>query len=158
MKQGNIVTMAPLKTIAPECRTTDSGRHPPGGGKQQCVHRADEVGVQMPFGSPVVPLLYITVRRSPASTRTSGRVAAARSQSASNNDQPAGVSSGPASASTQEDGPSASAARTSVSIPSWATLPISTRGVASDARETSPDALSSGESGTAAAPSLAQAQ
>jgi hypothetical protein len=53
-----------LKTIAPVCSTTDSGR----------IRQADANSVQyiertkwlcmIPFGSPVVPLVYMTLNRS----------------------------------------------------------------------------------------------
>ena len=72
MNAGNIVTIAPLNTIAPECSTTDSGaiRHAFAIvvayiARMKCV-------CWMPFGRPVVPDVYMSVRRSPASTCATG--------------------------------------------------------------------------------------
>src|SRR6266542_4215198 len=66
MNDGNIVVIAPLKTIAPECSTTDSGaiRHAFAIvvayiARMKCV-------CWMPFGRPVVPDVYISVSRSSA--------------------------------------------------------------------------------------------
>ena len=75
MNAGNIVVIAPLNTSAPECSTTDSG----------AIRQALAIVVAyiarmkcvcwMPLGSPVVPDVYISVSRSPASTCATGGAA-----------------------------------------------------------------------------------
>ena len=77
MNAGYIVTIAPLNTSAPECRTTDSGaiRHALAIvvayiARMKCV-------CWMPFGRPVVPDVYMSVSRSDASTAAAGSVAGA---------------------------------------------------------------------------------
>ena len=71
MNAGSIVVIAPLNTIEPECRTTDSGAI-----RQELALAAYIARMKcvcwMPFGAPVVPDVYISVQRSPASTRTPG--------------------------------------------------------------------------------------
>ena len=81
MNAGNIVTIAPLNTSAPECSTTDSGamRHALAIvvayiARMKCVW-------QMPLGSPVVPDVYISVSRSPDSTGATGADSAAAASS-----------------------------------------------------------------------------
>ena len=66
MNAGSIVVIAPLNTIAPECSTTDSGAI-----RQRCAIVAAYIARMkcvcwMPFGSPVVPDVYMSVSRSPA--------------------------------------------------------------------------------------------
>ena len=74
---GNSVTIAPLNTIEPVCRTTDSG----------VIRQALAIVVAyiarmkcvcgMPFGNPVVPEVYIRVRMSSASTSAAGGASSA---------------------------------------------------------------------------------
>ncbi len=82
MNAGSIVVIAPLNTSAPACRTTDSGaiRH-------EAPHSAAYIARMkcvcwMPFGRPVVPDVYISVHRSPASTCARGAAASAAATSA----------------------------------------------------------------------------
>ena len=77
---GSIVVIAPLNTIEPECRTTDSGviRHVPD--LPAYIERMKCV-CWMPFGMPVVPEVYISVHRSPGSTTTPGSASLAPASS-----------------------------------------------------------------------------
>ena len=84
MNAGNIVSIAPLNTIAPECSTIDSGaiRHELANivayiARMKCV-------CWMPFGCPVVPDEYISVSRSPDSTCAAGAVSLAQACSGPN--------------------------------------------------------------------------
>jgi len=84
MKAGSIVVIAPLNTSAPECSTTDSGaiRHVLAS-VVAYIARMKWV-CWMPLGRPVVPDVYISVRRSPASTRATGAAALAPATSVPN--------------------------------------------------------------------------
>ncbi len=83
MNAGSIVVIAPLNTMAPECSTTDSGAI------RQTLAIAEYMARMkcvcwMPFGSPVVPEVYISVQRSPAETSTPGSASLAAAVSGPN--------------------------------------------------------------------------
>jgi len=88
MNAGNIVTIAPLNTIAPECSTTDSGAMRQAFDSSAAYIARMKCVWQMPFGIPVVPLVYITVSRSPASTCAHGGASEAASRSVAYESQP----------------------------------------------------------------------
>jgi hypothetical protein len=142
-----------LNTSAPVCRTTLSGaiRHAVAI-SDAYIARMKWV-CMMPLGRPVVPLVYMTVRRSSASTSTSGCAPDAAAISSPKD----GACSVEASMKTVSGG-CASAGQASLSVAAAAELASSTRGRASASSDATPGASSSGDSGTAAAPILAQAQ
>ena len=158
MNAGSIVTIAPLNTSEPACSTTDSGviRHALAISvayiaRMKCV-------CTMPFGSPVVPLVYMMVITSSALTGVTGRSprrgAAQRAEVAS---APVRDARPTPSANSSVGAPGVPA-RTASSIARRSAGPTSTFGVASATSAATPGALSSGDIGTTAAPSFAHAQ
>ncbi len=107
------------------------------------------------LGSPVVPLVYMSVRRSPASTCARGGSADAAARSAS---RPCHVASGGVPSASTHCAPLPVAARASPSAPARWPSASTTRGAASASSDARPGAFSSGDSGTATAPSFAHAQ
>ena len=72
MNAGSIVVIAPLNTIAPACSTTEDGVIRQLDASVSAYIARMKCVWQMPFGSPVVPLVYMIVARSSADTATPG--------------------------------------------------------------------------------------
>jgi hypothetical protein len=157
MNAGSSVTIAPLNTSAPECSITDSGfiRHALAIvvayiARMKCV-------CWMPFGNPVVPLVYMIVSRSSPPTTVSSADPGALATQAPKSRSLAGRSpSGrPASASAGLASPRPGS--TASSIGSRSTDATSKRAFASVNNEAIAGPFNNVDSGTMAAPSFAHA-
>ncbi len=84
MNSGSMVTIAPLNTSAPECSTTDSGAMRQALAIVVAYMARMKCVCWMPFGSPVVPEVYMRVSRSPESTSADGSASSLSASSAPN--------------------------------------------------------------------------